>query len=61
MEKGLFFDGIHIPGDQFAIDQTGQNALSVFPDPADPPSDALNEAAMAAQVALDLERVQAIV
>jgi hypothetical protein len=61
VEEGLFFDGIHMLGDQLPIHQAGQDPIAVFPDAADAPSAAFDDASVLAQIASDLERTQAFV
>ena len=54
MEQGFFFDGIHMTGNGFAIDQSQQRAGSVLSNGADPPTAFFDDTSMAAQIAFDL-------
>jgi hypothetical protein len=54
VKQRLFFDGIHVPGDQFAINQRLQFAGLIFAHTTQAPTAVFYHAAMAAQIAFDL-------
>ena len=51
MKEGFLLNGVHIFRDEFTVDQTTQDALSVFSDAADAPVSGLDPAAMSAEMA----------
>ena len=54
MKQRLFFNGINVPGNQFAVYQGFQGTLAVFTHRANTPATIFNNAAVAAKVAFDL-------
>jgi hypothetical protein len=54
MKQGFFFDGINVPGNEFAVNQCLQDTARIFTNAANSPTTVFDHTAMTAKVALDL-------
>jgi hypothetical protein len=61
VKQRFFFDGIHVPGNQFSINQRLQQAGFIFAHTAQAPSAVFYDTAMAAQIAFDFAPVKRLI